>query len=327
MKDIRKDEKEKGERTMIYTVTFNPSLDYIVSVEDFKLGLTNRTESEMILPEGKGLNVSMVLGNLGIENVAIGFAAGFTGNEIIRRMEQMGIRSEFIMIENGISRINLKLKSIDGTEINGCGPVIDERSIQKLMEKLDMLKEEDILVLAGSIPKSMPDDIYQKIMAHFAGRNLNIVVDATKDLLVNVLAYHPFLIKPNNHELGEIFGKELKTRAEVIPYARKLQEMGARNVLVSMAGEGAVLVAEDQSVYESPAPQGKLVNGVGAGDSMVAGFLYGWLEKRDYRYAFEMGVSAGSASAFSELLATKEEILSLFHREFGKNQEALFGKN
>lgn len=301
---------------MIYTVTFNPSLDYIVSVEDFKLGLTNRTSSELLLPGGKGLNVSMVLGNLGISNTAFGFAAGFVGEEIIRRIEEMGVKAEFIRIEEGVSRINVKLKSIDGTEINGCGPVIDENAVQKLMAKLNFLKKGDVLVLAGSIPGSMPDDIYRQIMAEMDGQGVEIVVDATKELLVNVLEYHPFLIKPNNHELGEIFGVKLKNREEVVPYAGCMQQMGARNVLVSMAGEGAVLVAEDGTVYETAAPKGILVNGVGAGDSMVAGFLAGWLEKKEYCHAFEMGVSAGSASAFSERLATKKEITALYQREF-----------
>lgn len=299
---------------MIYTVTFNPSLDYIVSVEDFRLGMTNRTSSELMLPGGKGLNVSMVLGNLGIENTALGFAAGFTGEEIIRRVEEMGVKADFIPIGNGISRINLKLKSIDGTEINGCGPKIGEDALQQLMGKLDALGSGDTLVLAGSIPSSMPDDIYRKIMEKLNGRGVMVAVDATKDLLLKVLEYHPFLIKPNNHELGEIFGAELRNRADVIPYAKRLKEMGAVNVLVSMAGEGAVLVAEDGSIYEAPAPEGKLVNGVGAGDSMVAGFLAGWMEKKDYRHAFCMGVSAGSASAFSELLATKEEIEEVYRR-------------
>ena len=297
---------------MIYTVTFNPSLDYIVSVEDFKLGLTNRTSSELMLPGGKGLNVSMVLGNLGVANTAFGFAAGFTGREIIRRIEEMGVKSEFIPIENGISRINLKLKSIDGTEINGSGPEISEDAIGKLMEKLNVLKEGDVLVLAGSIPGSMPDDIYRRIMAELDGRGVLIAVDATKDLLVNVLAYHPFLVKPNNHELGEIFGVTLSGRDEVIEYAKKLKEMGAANVLVSMAGQGAVLIDEDSNVYETPAPKGKLVNGVGAGDSMVAGFIAGWIQKRDYAHAFAMGVAAGSASAFSERLATKQEIKQIY---------------
>lgn len=299
---------------MIYTVTFNPSLDYIVSVDDFQLGLTNRTATELMLPGGKGLNVSMVLGNLGIDNTAFGFAAGFTGDEIVRRVEDMGVRAEFIRIQDGLSRINVKLKSIDGTEINGCGPRIDSRAVEQLMRKLDSLKAEDVLVLAGSIPNSMPDDIYKKIMERLDGRGVMTVVDATKALLVNVLEYHPFLVKPNNHELGEIFGVSLQSREEVVPYAEKLKEMGAVNVLVSMAGEGAVLAAGDGQIYQSPAPKGKLVNGVGAGDSMVAGFLAGWLEQKDYRHAFYMGISAGSASAFSELLATREEIENVYGR-------------
>lgn len=297
---------------MIYTVTFNPSLDYIVSVEDFRLGLTNRTSSELMLPGGKGLNVSMVLGNLGIENTALGFVAGFTGEEIVRRIEQMGVKSDLIRIDNGISRINVKLKSIDGTEINGCGPRIGEEHVEKLMKKLDILRETDMLILAGSIPGSMPDDMYRRIMGRLEGRGVLTAVDATKDLLINVLPYHPFLVKPNNHELGEIFGVELKTRKEVISYARKMQEMGAVNVLVSMAGEGAVLAAADGSIHDAPAPEGRLVNGVGAGDSMVAGFIAGWMERKDYGHAFAMGISAGSASAFSEQLATKEEVEAVY---------------
>lgn len=303
---------------MIYTVTFNPSLDYIVSVDDFKLGLTNRTSSELILPGGKGTNVSTVLKNLGFESTALGFVAGFTGNEIVKRLNDMGIKSDFISIENGISRINLKLKSIDGTEINGAGPDISEEKVNKLMDKLNQLKEGDVLVLAGSIPSSMSDNIYRDIMADLKDRGVMIVVDATKDLLLNVLEYHPFLIKPNNHELGEIFDVKLTTREEVISYGRKLQEKGARNVLVSMAGEGAVLIAEDGQVFDAPAPKGKLINGVGAGDSMVAGFVAGWIEKQDYEYAFHMGVASGSASAFSENLATKEEIINVYNQVMGK---------
>lgn len=303
---------------MIYTVTFNPSLDYIVSVDDFKLGLTNRTSSELILPGGKGTNVSTVLKNLGLESTALGFVAGFTGNEIAKRLNDIGIKSDFISIENGISRINLKLKSIDGTEINGAGPDISEEKVNELMDKLNQLKEGDVLVLAGSIPSSMSDNIYRDIMADLKDRGVMIVVDATKDLLLNVLEYHPFLIKPNNHELGEIFDVKLTTREEVIPYGRKLQEKGARNVLVSMAGEGAVLIAEDGQVFDAPAPKGKLINGVGAGDSMVAGFVAGWIEKQDYEYAFHMGVASGSASAFSENLATKEEIINVYNQVMGK---------
>ncbi len=291
---------------MIYTVTFNPSLDYIVSVPDFQLGLTNRTAFELLLPGGKGINVSTVLMNLGIQNTALGFVAGFTGDEICR------IVTDFIKISSGISRINVKLKSIDGTEINGMGPVIEEENLEELKTKLDALQDGDILILAGSIPASIPDMIYRDIMKRLQTRKVLTVVDATKDLLLNVLEYHPFLIKPNNHELGEIFHVKLASRKDVIPYAKKLQEQGARNVLVSMAGEGAVFVAEDKTVYDMPAPEGKLVNAVGAGDSMVAGFVAGWIEQQDYEHAFKMGVSAGSASAFSEYLATREEIEKLY---------------
>ena len=306
---------------MVYTVTFNPSLDYIVSVEDFRLGLTNRTDSEVILPGGKGLNVSIVLSNLGIENTALGFVAGFTGEEIVRRVEGMGVKSDFIRLREGISRINLKLKSIDGTEINGRGPRIGREAVGELMGRLDALGEGDVLVLAGSIPGSMPDETYGKIMERLAGRGVMTVVDATKNLLMNVLEYGPFLVKPNSHELGEIFGVELRDREEAIPYARRLRELGAVNVLVSMAGQGAVLAAGDGEVYAASAPRGKLVNGVGAGDSMVAGFLAGWMERNDYRHSFRMGIAAGSASAFSELLATGEEVMDLYRQMAGSRME------
>lgn len=299
---------------MIYTVTFNPSLDYIVSVNDFRPGLTNRTSSELILPGGKGINVSTVLGNLGIENTALGFIAGFTGNEIVRRLGLIGVTTDFIRIDSGDSRINLKLKSIEGTEINGRGPDISADAVRQLMEKLDATGSGDILVLAGSIPSSIPDDIYKKILDRLSGRDIHTVVDATGDLLVNVLFHHPFLVKPNNHELGEIFGVKLRTRDGIVPYAEKLRKMGARNVLVSMAGEGAVLAAENGNVYTAPAPEGTLVNGVGAGDSMVAGFLAGWMEKQDYLHAFRMGLSAGSASAFSEYLASRPEIEAVYRQ-------------
>lgn len=299
---------------MIYTVTFNPSLDYIVSVPDFQTGLTNRTESELLLPGGKGINVSMVLRNLGIENTALGFVAGFTGDEVVRRLESLGVRNGFIRIEEGFTRINLKLKSIDGTEINGQGPEIGTDKAELLMRQLETLGSGDVLFLSGSIPASMPDDTYRSIMERLDGRGVQIAVDATQSLLLNVLEYHPFLIKPNNHELGEIFGVSLNKRDEVIPYGKKLQEAGAQNVLVSLAGEGAVLIAADGSIHETPAPKGRLVNAVGAGDSMVAGFMAGWLEKQDYRHAFYMGVAAGSASAFSENLATREEIEAVYRQ-------------
>lgn len=304
------------ERTenMIYTVTFNPSLDYIVSVSEFQPGFTNRTDSELLLPGGKGINVSTVLKNLGIESTALGFVAGFTGHEIEKKVEELGVKTDFIWIDAGISRINVKLKSIDGTEINGMGPVIPNGKLEELLKKLDTLKEGDVLILAGSIPSSIPDGIYRDIMKRLKEQNILIVVDATKELLLNVLEYHPFLIKPNNHELGEIFNVKLTTRKEVIPYAEKLKEKGAVNVLVSMAGEGAVLVTEDGTYFDIPAPEGKLINAVGAGDSMVAGFVAGWMERKDYEHAFCMGVAAGSASAFSEYLATREEIELLYNR-------------
>lgn len=297
---------------MIYTVTFNPSLDYIVSVDDFKLGKTNRTSSELMLAGGKGINVSIVLKNLGVESTALGFIAGFTGDEIAKRLRNQGINTEFIKIDEGMSRINLKVKNIDGTEINGQGPVISSQKQEELMKILDSLERGDVLVLAGSIPSSMPSDIYSKILERMKEKDIVTVVDATKDLLLNVLEYKPFLVKPNNHELGEIFGVELETREDVVLYGKKLQQMGAKNVLISLAGEGAVLIAEDGNVYDSPAPEGKLVNGVGAGDSMVAGFLEGYMRTKEYEYAFYRGLAAGSASAFSEYLATKAEIEQVF---------------
>ena len=293
---------------MIYTITFNPSLDYIVTVPEFKLGAVNRTEKEILFPGGKGINVSIVLKNLGMESTILGFTAGFTGEEICRRVKEMGCKEKLITVENGYSRINLKLRSKEESEINGMGPVIEQEVINQLYRQLEGLRKGDILVLAGSIPSSMPDTMYSDIMQFLEGKGIQVVVDATRDLLVNVLKYHPFLIKPNNHELGEIFGVELKEKAEVLKYAKKLQEQGARNVLVSMAGEGAVLAAEDGSVYESVAPKGHVVNSVGAGDSMVAGFLYGYLRSEMYKTAFQVGVAPGSASAFSENLATKAEV-------------------
>ena len=289
---------------MIYTVTFNPSLDYIVSVEDFKLGLTNRTSLELILPGGKGINVSTVLGNLGIENTALGFLAGFTGKEIERRLKEMGVASDFIEINEGVSRINLKLKSIDGTEINGSGPVISAEDVEKLMEKLDKLGEGDVLFLAGSIPTSMPDDMYQKIMAKLDGKGVMIVVDATRDLLLNVLEYHPFLIKPNNHELGELFGVTLENDQQIEQYARKLQDMGAQNVLISMAADGAMLITKEGEMYRIGIAKGKTVNSVGAGDSMVAGFLASYTKEQNYQKALKYGTAAGGATAQSEGLAT-----------------------
>lgn len=298
---------------MIYTVTFNPSLDYIVEVKDLQIGTINRTSYEQMLPGGKGINVSFILKNFGIDNTALGFLAGFVGDEIQRRIEQEGIKAEFLKLDSGTSRINVKLRNIDGMEINGMGPEISEELVEQLLEKIDALQKDDLLVLAGSIPSSMPDSIYMDIMVRIEKKGIKVVVDATRDLLMNVLKYHPFLIKSNHHELGEIFGVTLKTREDVIPYAKKLQEKGAQNVLVSMGGEGAVLLDEKGAVYTSKAPEGVVVNAVGAGDSMVAGFLAGWIQTGRYEEAFRMGLASGSASAFSEKLATKEEIEAVYH--------------
>ena len=296
---------------MIYTVTFNPSLDYILKVDNFTVGMVNRSEEETIFPGGKGINVSIVLNNLGIKSEALGFIAGFTGEEIKNKVEEMGCTTNLIKLKEGLSRINVKLKGKVESEINGGGPNIDEKSLKKLFEQLEQLKKGDILVLAGSIPRSLPEDIYEKIMEKLQDKDIKIVVDATKDLLVNVLKYKPFLIKPNNHELGEIFNVVLKTDEEIIEYARKLQEQGAQNVLISMAGDGAILIDSQGNSYKSGVPKGKVKNSVGAGDSMVAGFVAGYLNTDNIYEAFKMGIATGSASAFSEELATKEEVMKL----------------
>lgn len=298
---------------MIYTVTFNPALDYIVNMDNLKLGETNRSTSEMILSGGKGINVSIVLKNLGFDNVALGFVAGFTGEEIENGTRKLGITTDFIHLKEGLSRINVKLKANEETEVNGTGPIISEDELNALYGKLENLKKDDILVLAGSVPNTLPQDIYEKIMEMLQDKGIKIVVDATKDLLLNVLKYKPFLIKPNNHELSEIFGVEIKTEEEIIDYAKKLQDKGARNVLVSRAGDGAILIAENGDIYKSPAPKGKVVNSVGAGDSMVAGFIAGYLKNNSYEEAFKTGVASGSASAFSKYLAKKEEILEILN--------------
>lgn len=312
--DNKRDVTRREGYKVIYTVTFNPSLDYIVSVKDFRPGMTNRTSSELMLAGGKGINVSIVLGNLGIKSTALGFIAGFTGDEIVRRLHNGGINSEFIKINDGISRINIKLKSIDGTEINGQGPHIDSSHIEQLMNRLRRLESGDVLVLAGSIPAGISDNIYKDIMDMLKDKGVQIVVDATSRLLTNVLEYNPFFIKPNQHELGDIFNVTLNTQEEVIPYALKLKKMGAVNVCVSMGGKGAILVADDGNVYKAKAPDGILKNSVGAGDSLVAGFLSGWIEKKDYEYAFRKGVATGSASAFSERLATVGEVNMLIDK-------------
>lgn len=299
---------------MIYTVTFNPSLDYVVTVRHFIEGIVNRTREERIVPGGKGINVSMVLKNLGYESTALGFLAGFTGRELQRLLEEKGIATDFITVAEGMSRINVKIRSEQESEINGAGPVIRPEDLSGLYERLDALQAGDILVLAGSAPGTLSASVYGDILKHLQKRDLKLVVDAAGNLLDNVLQYRPFLIKPNHHELGELFGVKICGKEEAAVYAGKLQERGARNVLVSMAGEGAVLVAEDGKIYRAKAPKGQVRNSVGAGDSMVAGFLAGYLEKGDYADAFRMGVCTGSASAFSDGLATREEVEKLLQK-------------
>lgn len=299
---------------MVYTVTFNPSIDYIVNVNDFRLGMTNRTDGELFLPGGKGINVSTVLLNLGIDTVALGFTAGFTGAEIESMLKDMKVNTDFIRINKGVSRINFKLKSIDGTEVNGQGPDISEYDIELFMKKLDTIKNGDVLVLAGSIPKSLPDDIYEMILEKMNRKDIFTIVDATGKLLENSLKHKPFLIKPNRSELGEIFNKDIKCTDDIIYYAKKLQERGACNVLVSMGADGAMLVSENGHIYAAAAPEGILKNSVGSGDSMVAGFIAGWIYSGSYEESFKMGVAAGSASAFSEYLAKKDEIEDIYKR-------------
>ena len=296
---------------MINTITLNPSLDYIVKVDDFKVGHVNRTSKEDIYPGGKGINVSIVLKNLGVKNRALGFTAGFTGEEIEKLVANHGVDNEFIRLEKGMSRINVKLKSREESEINGMGPNISKNDIEKLYEKLEALKAGGFVVRAGSIPNTLPDDIYETIMKDFKDKEINFVVDATKDLLLNVLKYKPFLIKPNHHELGEMFNVKLNSKDEIITYAKKLQEIGARNVIISMAGDGAILIEENGEITISDTPKGTLVNSVGAGDSMVGGFLAGIAEKKNVKEAFKMGVATGSASAFSEGLATRDKVEEL----------------
>ena len=293
---------------MIYTVTLNPSLDYVVDVDDFELGRTNRAVSERLYAGGKGINVSFVLKNLGFESTALGFSAGFTGEEIKKQIQERGITENLITVLNGQSRINIKLRGQQETEINGLGPDIEKEHIQQLLKKLSVLSPGDYLILAGSVPMKINDTIYYDILKTLDKKGIKAVVDTTGDLLLNVLKYHPFLIKPNIHELSELFSTEIKTKEDVVQYGLKLQDMGAQNVIVSMAGDGAVFICENGEIYKSEAPKGVVKNSVGAGDSMVAGFLAGFCETKDFAKAFKMGVCTGSASAFSEDLATKEQV-------------------
>lgn len=299
---------------MIFTVTFNPSLDYIVRVDEMRLGTINRTNYEQLLPGGKGINVSIVLGNLGHPSRALGFSAGVTGVALEKLLADAGVDADLVHVKEGFTRINAKVKAVEETELNGQGPRIAPEDVDALFSKLDVLGQDDTLVISGSVPNTLPSDMYEQVMERLAGRGVRIVVDAERDLLTRVLPYRPFLVKPNNHELGDIFGVTLKTRDEVVPYARRMQEMGAQNVLVSMAGEGGVLVAADGKVYQSPAAKGTVVNSVGAGDSCVAGFLAGLMETGSYQTAFRMGLAAGSASAFSDHLATRPEVEDLMSR-------------
>ncbi|HAZ05819.1 MAG TPA: 1-phosphofructokinase [Acetobacterium sp.] len=305
---------------MIFTVTFNPSLDYIVGLDAFREGEVNRSEWEQLYPGGKGINVSMVLKNLEIRNIALGFIGGFTGKEIQRRIKDFGCYTDFVKIKSGISRINVKIKADQESEINGQGPDISKKELGELFKKLESIEKGDILVLAGSIPAALPEDTYESIMKLLENRGVKIVVDATGELLLRVVKYQPFLIKPNNHELGEMFGVVLNKREDIILYAKRLQQMGAQNVLVSMAGEGAILVDESGKVHEMKPPKGIVKNSVGAGDSMVAGFIAGYLKSQDLQDAFRMGVVTGSASAFSETLATKAEVMKLLDELSNKNE-------
>ena len=300
---------------MIYTVTFNPAIDYVVHTDEMSVGRVNRANAEKIYFGGKGINVSIVLNELGIKSRVLGFAAGFTGDAIEKGVAEKGIETDLVHLADGFSRINVKIKSGDETELNGQGPDIDGESLDRLFSKLDMLSDGDTIVLAGSIPASMPADVYEKILERLSGKNIRAVVDATKGLLLNVLKYKPFLVKPNNFELGEMFGVTLHTNEDIEKHARKLKDMGAQNVLVSMAGDGALLLDENGETHLCGVCRGTVRNSVGAGDSMVAGFIAG-LERcpGDYEYALRLGTAAGGATAFSDGLAEKEEIFRLLEQ-------------
>ncbi|WP_297712509.1 1-phosphofructokinase [Clostridium sp.] len=299
---------------MIYTITFNPALDYIVKMDEFNLGHVNRSNKEFVYAGGKGINVSIVLNNLEVKSKALGFIAGFTGDEIERRVREFGCDTDFIKLKEGMSRINVKIKADVESEINGGGPDISAEALEELYGKLDTLKAGDILVLAGSIPKTMPTDVYERIMERLQEKGVKFIVDTTGESLLKVLKYNPFLIKPNHHELGELFGVKLNNKEEVIEYAKKLKDMGAQNVIISMAGDGAVLIDSNGGVTTSNVPKGIVKNSVGAGDSMVAGFIAGYLNSEKIEDGFKLGVATGSASAFSEGLATKDYVYKLLQQ-------------
>lgn len=294
---------------MIYTVTLNPSIDYIVRLDELKTGITNRTTSEEYYIGGKGINVSCVLAELGIKSTALGFVAGFTGEAIEKGLKNPKITADFITLKSGISRINIKIKAGEETEINCQGPHIDEEELLNLFDKIDNIQSGDTLIIAGNIPNTLPDDVYERIIEKLDGKDVRIVVDATKKLLVNSLKYKPFLIKPNRQELSEIFDTTVKTESDVVKYAQELQKMGAKNVLVSLGGDGALLVDEFGKVHKEGVIKGhKVLNTVGSGDSMVAGFVAGCIDQNDYAYALKLGSACGNATAFLNGLATKDKI-------------------
>lgn len=297
---------------MVYTITLNPALDYVMKVGKLRYDDINRSKSEEIYYGGKGINVSVILTRLGVHNKALGFVAGFTGRKLEQMLVDEGIDCDFNRLSNGQTRINVKIKADTELDVNASGPNISEDDIKDLMDKLDDIGEDDYLVLAGSIPSTLPDDIYERILSRLQSRGVNFIVDATGDLLKKALPYKPFLVKPNHHELGDLFGVETKTEEDIVKYARKVQEMGARNVLVSRAKDGATLIDENSNVTTFANVDGELVNSVGCGDSMVAGFVAGYINKKDYAYALKLGAACGNATAFSEELATADEIKKVF---------------
>ncbi len=299
---------------MIYTLTLNPSIDYIVHLEKFVSGITNRTVGEEYFIGGKGINVSCILAQLDIESTALGFTAGFTGDAIENGIRSLGIRSDFIRLRDGISRINIKMKADEESEINGQGPHISQEELAMLMAKTDNISDGDTIVIAGSIPKTVSDDTYERIIKRLEGRQVRIVVDATKKLLLNCLSYKPFLIKPNRQELSEIFDTEVVNEEQTEKCAKKLIEQGARNVIVSLGGEGAILFAEDGKTYHSGTVKEKVLNTVGSGDSMVAGFIAGYEKTGDYGYALRLGAACGNATAFSPGLADRKKIYEIFEK-------------
>lgn len=304
---------------MIYTLTLNPSIDYIVGIDEFETGKVNRTAYEKILPGGKGINVSIVLKNLGTDSCALGFVGGFSGEYIRQAVEEHGVKTDFVILQKGISRINTKIKAEEETEINAKGPKIEEKEVELLMEKIRNINDGDVLVLAGSVPKGFGKDFYSEIMKELSSKNVKIVVDAEGELLTNTLQYKPFLIKPNNFELEGIFGVKICSKDETVKYAKELQKMGARNVIVSLGGDGGILVAEDGKVFFTEVPKGKVINTTGCGDSVVAGFIHEFENSENYEKSFLMGISSGSAGAFSENLAQKEDILNVYNVLIDKN--------